>query len=90
MIDKTEYLHIKQIGVIISLEKGGINLQHTMFVIQILALIFGYFYCIWRLDKVVRENKQLHERIDILQQQLIEALNKDVKNQDNFSTDPVE
>lgn len=65
-------------------------MEHTMFVIQILVFIFSYFYCIWRLDKVIRENKQLHERIDILQQQLIEALNKDVKFQDNFSTDPVE
>lgn len=61
-----------------------------MDVIKILALVFSYFYCIWKLDKVIRENKQLHQRVDILQQQLIEALNKDVKSQDNFSTDPVE
>lgn len=65
-------------------------MRETVFVLQILFIIFGYFYCIWKLDKVVRENKQLHERVDILQQQLIEALNKDVKYQDNFSTDPVE
>lgn len=50
-------------------------------------MTFVYLYvCV----KLSRENKQLHERVDMLQQQLIEALNKDVKYQDNFSTDPVE
>lgn len=65
-------------------------MHYTMFVVKILSLIFIFFYCIWKLDRVSRENKQLHQQVDILQQQLIEALNKDVKIQDNFSTDPVE
>lgn len=65
-------------------------MEYTMFVVKLLTLVFMLFYCIWKVDKVTRENKQLQQRVDILQQQLIEALNKDVKNQDNFSTDPVE
>lgn len=61
-----------------------------MEIMRYILLVVMCFACLWQLDKVSRENKQLHERIDILQQQLIEALNKDVKNQDNFSTDPVD
>lgn len=56
-----------------------------IFLPYLMALVYLYV-CV----KLSRENKQLHERVDILQQQLIEALNKDVKNQDKFSTDPVE
>lgn len=52
-----------------------------------LSLVFGL---IWQLNKTSKENKQLHQNVELLQQQLIEALNKDVKNQDKFSTDPVE
>lgn len=64
-------------------------MEYFMFVVKILAFVFAFIYCIWQLDKLSRENKQLHQRVDVLQQQLIEALNKDVKDQDNFSTDPV-
>lgn len=60
---------------------------------EVLRIILPYVLCLlylWQVAKLSKENKQLHERVDILQQQLIEALNKDVKYQDNFSTDPVE
>jgi len=59
---------------------------------EVLRIILPYVMCLlylWQVVKLSKENKQLHERVDILQQQLIEALNKDVKYQDNFSTDPV-
>lgn len=56
-----------------------------IFLPYVVALLY-----LWQCIRLSRENKNLHERVDILQQQLIEALNKDVKNQDNFNTDPVE
>lgn len=43
----------------------------------------------WQFVLLKKKNKQLCENVDILQKQLIEALNKNIKKQDNFSTDPV-
>lgn len=50
----------------------------------------GILLIFWRYSKLSKENKQLRYNNENLQSQLIEALNKNVKNQDNFSTDPVE
>lgn len=52
--------------------------------------VIAFLICIWQLDKVSRENKQLHQKVDLLQEQLIEQLNQKLKTQDNFNTDPVE
>lgn len=61
-----------------------------MELIEAILEVFLVFGLMWQLSKLSKENKQLHQNVELLQQQLIEALNKNVKNQDNFSTDPVE
>lgn len=61
-----------------------------MEVVRTILLCVLPFAYLWQCVKLSKENKDLHQRVDILQQQLIEALNKDVKYQDKFSTDPVE
>lgn len=49
----------------------------------------GMLVFMWQFVKIKKENKELLQKTEILQGQLIEQLNKNLKLQDNFSTDPV-
>lgn len=50
----------------------------------------GMLVFMWQFVKIKKENKELLQKTELLQGQLIEQLNKNLKSQDNFSTDPVQ
>lgn len=50
----------------------------------------GMLVFMWQYVKLKRINQELLQNTELLQGQLIEQINKNLKKQDNFCTDPVE
>lgn len=49
----------------------------------------GMLVFMWKFVKIKKQNTELLQKTEFLQGQLIEQVNKNLKLQDNFNTDPV-